>query len=322
MSRYKEIDLNSITPTSVEMRDSKVETGQMASVPYSGMTVKEFIAGLPPVLAAADFSFVVNKIADAKEAGKPVILMMGAHVIKVGLGPVVIDMMETGILSSIAFNGAGAIHDSELAYFGKTSEDVARFLSDGKFGMAKETAMILNTAADNAAEHELGLGESLGKKMAADKPPYAALSIAAAAYRLGVPLTVHVALGTDIVHQHPTARGESIGAASMRDFRIFANCVSEIGEGGVVLVFGSSVVLPEVFLKALTVARNIHGQIINFYTASFDMLRHYRPQVNVVTRPVQDGGRGVAITGHHELMLPLLSAGVKDVLAGRESAQV
>ena len=319
MSRYKEIDLSKITPTSIEDRDSKVETGQMAAVPQQGMKMSEFFSGLPPVLAAGDFKFIVEKIADAVINEKPVILMMGAHVIKVGLGPVVIDLMEQGILSSVAFNGAGAIHDSELAYFGKTSEDVGRFLKDGKFGMAKETAEILNSSADYAMENNLGFGEAVGGKITNDSPQYKNISITAAGFRLGIPVTVHVAVGTDIVHQHPGAKGMAIGDASMRDFRIFANVVSELGDGGVVLVFGSSVILPEVFLKALTIARNIHGEIINFYTANFDMIRHYRPWMNVVTRPVQQGGRGVAIVGHHEIMMPLLSAAVKEEMHKRKN---
>ncbi len=318
MSRYKEIDLSKITQTSIKERDSKVETDQMASVPQQGMKMSEFIDGLPPILAAGDFKFIVEKIVDAVIKKRPVILMMGAHVIKVGLGPIVIDLMEQGILSSIAFNGAGAIHDSELAYFGKTSEDVGRFLKDGKFGMVKETAEILNSSAKDAMDNSLGFGEALGKRITSDSPRYENISIVAAGFRLNIPVTVHVAVGTDIVHQHPDANGRAIGDASMRDFRIFANVVSGIGDGGVVLVFGSSVILPEVFLKALTIARNIHGEIINFYTANFDMIRHYRPQMNVVTRPVQNGGRGVAITGHHEIMLPLLSSAIKEEMHKRK----
>jgi len=317
MSKYKEIDITKITPVSVRTRDSKVENDQMASVPQPGMKLSDFIKGLPPVLASADFKFIVQKIADARMNDKPVLLMMGAHVIKTGLGPVIIDLMENGILQGIAVNGAGAIHDSELAYFGKTSEDVARFLKDGKFGMAKETADILNTSADLARKEKLGFGEALGKKVSEDSPEFINLSIFANAYRLNIPVTVHVAIGTDIVHQHPGANGDAVGDASMRDFRIFSELVSKIGDGGVVLVFGSSVILPEVFLKALTVARNIYGSIINFYTANFDMIRHYRPHMNVLTRPVQDGGRGVAITGHHEIMFPLLAAAVKEEMFSR-----
>jgi hypothetical protein len=257
---------------------------------------------------------LVDRIASARQNNKPVMLMMGAHVIKVGLNPILVDLMHCEVIQGIAFNGACAIHDSELAYFGTTSEDVAEALKDGSFGMAGETASLLNETARRGSKEELGFGEVLGKRIIEDRPPYASLSILGEAFRLNIPVTVHVAVGTDIVHQHPSADGAAIGDVSHRDFKIWSNQVSRIGDGGVVLLFGSSVILPEVFLKALTVARNINGKIENFTTANFDMIRHYRPRVNVVERPTESKGSGYDFVGHHEIMIPLLAAAIKEKL--------
>ena len=310
MSRYKEIDMRKVKTTAVQKRKSKVRVEESARPVEAGSSFQTFWESLPRVLASQDLAELVQKITQAVHRKKPVLFMMGAHVIKVGLSPVVIDLVEKGVIQGIALNGAGAIHDVELTYFGKTSEDVSSSVKDGQFGMAKETADILNQIVGK----ELGFGEALGKKIAEDNPPYFHQSILGSAYRLGIPVTVHVALGTDIVHQHPSANGAAIGEMSLRDFRIWANLVSQIGNGGVVLLFGSSVVLPEVFLKALTVARNVKGKIDHFTTASFDMIRHYRPQVNVVERPTQESGQGYSFIGHHEIMLPLLAAAIKESL--------
>ncbi len=311
MSRYREIDIQKVKSVSIRQRESKVRLEDMARPVDPDCSFRTFMTSLPGQLAGKDFISLVEKIVQAHRSEKPVLLMMGAHVIKVGLSAVIIDLLRSGLLKGIALNGAGAIHDVELAYFGKTSEDVASALKDGSFGMAKETAEILNTTAAGAVKETLGFGEALGKRICTERPANFSYSILGEAYSLGVPVTVHVAIGTDIVHQHASADGASIGEASIRDFRIWAELVAGIGGGGVVLLFGSSVILPEVFLKALTVARNIRGKVDHFTTADFDMIRHYRPRVNVVERPTQDGGTGFHFTGHHEIMMPLLVAAVK-----------
>jgi deoxyhypusine synthase len=236
--------------------------------------------------------------------------MMGAHVIKCGLSPIVIDLLKRGIISIVALNGAGAIHDVEAAYWGQTSEEVEKNLQDGTFGMSQDTAKILNETILLTKNRDLGFGEVLGKKISEDKPEFHHVSILANAYELDIPVTIHAAIGTDIVHQHHNADGAAIGERILRDFRFFAKIVSLIGNGGVVLNIGSSVVLPEVFLKALTVAKNLDHSIDNFFTANFDMIQHYRPQMNVIQRPTVSGGKGYNFTGHHELMIPFLSAAI------------
>ena len=315
MSRYTEIDLSKITPLSVKTRPSKLDADQLARPLPVGASVAHFLSSLPQTLAARDLTALVADLVSARRRGKPVILMMGAHVIKVGLGPLIIDLLSQGWISAIAVNGAVAIHDTELAAFGKTSEDVAEMLKDGRFGMSRETAALLNGAADRAAVKNWGLGEALGARLIDEKAPHLDYSVLAQAYRAGVPVTVHVALGTDIVHQHPGAHGAAIGEASLRDFRILAEQIRHLHDGGVVLLWGSAVVLPEVFLKALTVARNVAGPVERFVTAGFDMIPHYRPQVNVLERPIQNGGRSYRFTGHHEIMVPLLVAAWKEAMA-------
>jgi len=315
MSRYREADVGKVKTVSIRDRKNKVQAAQNARPLQPGSSFCAFLDGLPRILAGQDLHELADGIAAAVRSRKPVLLMMGAHVVKVGLSPLVVDLMEGGILSGIALNGAGAVHDVEMAYFGGTSEDVAESLKNGRFGMVKETSDLINRAVQVGSEARLGFGESIGKWMSENPPPFHRNSILGQAYRLGIPATVHVAVGTDIVHQHPTADGSAIGDTSLRDFRIFTHLVSEIG-GGVVLLFGSSVVLPEVFLKALTVARNIRGSVNGFVTANFDMVRHYRPRVNVVERPTQEGGKGYHFVGHHEIMMPLLALAVKEKLGG------
>jgi len=321
MSRYPEIDIRKIKTVSIRMRKSKIRKEEAAGCVKPGSSFAEFWESLPSILAGKDLKDLAARIVAAANRGKPVLLLAGAHVIKVGLSPVIIRLMEEGVLKGISLNGAGAIHDAELAYFGHTSEDVAEALREGRFGMVKETADILNHTVADARRERLGFGEALGRRILADGPPNAQLSILAQAYRLYIPVTVHVALGTDIVHQHPSADGAAIGDASLKDFRIFTELVSGLHNGGVVLLFGSAVILPEVFLKALTVARNIHKRVNRFTTANFDMIRQYRPGVNVVERPTRDGGVGYHFTGHHEIMLPLLAAAVLEALAGRRPSR-
>jgi len=321
MSRYREFDLKKIKTTSIRQRKSKIEVSQSAQPVSPGDSFVHFWESLPDVLAGRDLRHLVEAIVRAVDSKKPVLVMMGAHVIKVGLSPVINDLVENGIIQGLAMNGAGAIHDVELAYFGRTSEDVSRSLKNGRFGMARETAELLNHTVQNGNKKELGFGEALGKRIVEDHPEHHDLSILGRAYQRDIPVTVHVAMGTDIVHQHPSADGNAIGEASLRDFRIWTDGVSRIGNGGVVLLFGSSVILPEVFLKALTVARNVVGDITHFTTANFDMIRHYRPCVNLVDRPTREGGEGYTVMGHHEIMIPLLAAAVKEGLARKVSVK-
>lgn len=311
MGRYKEIPVDRVKTYSIQDRQSKVVFNSLAKPVGPDCSLDEFFDSLPDILSSKDLKELIGHIVSAKKNGKPILVMMGAHVIKTGLSPVLIDLIELGLIQGIAMNGAGAIHDTELAFFGKTSEDVAAALSTGEFGMAKETGDLLNETVLSALSNELGFGEAVGKRILKDNPDHVDLSLLAQAYKFEVPVTVHVAIGTDIVHQHPNANGAAIGEASLRDFRIFAGLVSRLDQGGIVLLFGSAVILPEVFLKALTVARNVCGSVTDFYTVSFDMIRHYRPSVNVLQRPTQDGGKGYQFVGQHEILIPLFAAGLK-----------
>ena len=307
---HDEIDLSGITTYQAIDRPSKVTTELEGRPLRPGLRVSEFLEGLPSVLKANDLKAVARAVADAKRAEKPVMVMFGGHVIKTGLAPVLAGLAGDGFITHLASNGAAAIHDTELARLGHTSEDVSVQLEDGSFGMAADTALLVNEAAKRAARGSEGFGEAVGAMLTEEKAPYVKRALIACAHRLNIPYTLHVALGTDIVHQHPTASGSAIGEASLRDFRIFAATVARIGGGGVVLNFGSAVIMPEVFLKALAVARNLGYPVRDFTTANFDMIQHYRPGVNVVQRPVATGGRGYTITGHHEIMIPLLAAAI------------
>ncbi len=315
MSKYPQIDLGKVRRYSIQQRYSKVHRESLARPHREGSSFADFFASLPDILVAHDLREFVDRIVTARRKNKPLIFMMGAHVIKVGLTPVLVDWMENDVVTCLAMNGAGIIHDTELALFGQTSEEVADGLADGSFGMARETGQFLNEAIQTAQEKQQGLGETVGQMLLEAKAPGASHSLLATAYRLSIPATVHVAVGTDIIHQHPDADGAAIGDASFRDFRIFAAHVAGLDDGGVVINFGSNVIMPEVFLKALTVARNIHGRVQDFFTANFDMFHHYRPRVNVVQRPTLLGGKGYQFVGHHEIMLPLLAAAVKEKLA-------
>jgi hypothetical protein len=259
------------------------------------------------MLAAADFAAVVGAIAAAKRADAGVVWGLGAHVIKTGLGPVLIDLMERGFVSAIATNGASIIHDFEIALAGATSEDVDEALGPGRFGMADETGRLLNGAINDGVARGLGFGQAVTAFLAAKQPQYARYSVLAAAARLEIPVTVHVAVGTDIIHMHPAASGAAIGEGSLRDFRYFVSSVARL-ERGVYLNCGSAVVLPEVFLKAVALARNRGIPLSGLTTVNLDFIRGYRPQTNVVTRPTAGTGRGYSLVGHHELMIPLLAA--------------
>jgi len=314
MPHYQQLSLSDVRTISIKSRKSKVKPGAFARVLRDPSTARlqEFIDSLPKILVGEELRDLVADIVKARKKNKPVILMMGAHVIKVGLSPIIIDLVKSGIVTHIAMNSAAAIHDVETAMWGHTSEDVAVNLMDGTFGMSRETGEFINKGLTvGMRESSQGYGEALGRKLLDKKARLRSLSVLAACYQAGVPVTVHAAVGTDIVHQQPTMDGAATGEMSFRDFKVFANSVKELRDGGVVLNIGSAVILPEVFLKALTVARNLGFKAKGFSTANFDMLRHYRPTVNVVERPTQRSGRGYQITGHHEIMIPLLAAMIK-----------
>ena len=242
----------------------------------------------------------------AYQREKAVIVMMGGHVIKCGLSPLLIALAERGVITGFAFNGASSIHDFEIALIGETSEDVSAYLQTGQFGMWEETGKLMNETIQHAADTGIGMGEALGKKLIALDAPYNTYSLLAAGIQLNIPITVHVAIGTDIIHQHPSANGAAIGEASFTDFRLLTELVTQLEDGGVVLNLGSAVILPEVFLKTLTIARNLGNTVSHFTAADFDMIQQYRPAENVVKRPTEMGGKGYTFTGHHELMIPLL----------------
>lgn len=308
------VDLSRVRTIPLETRDNKVALCQFARPPQAGRSFADFLASLPGILAGGDFRAVVNALVAAHRAGRPVIIGMGAHVIKCGLNPVLIDLMERRIVTAIALNGSGAIHDCEIALIGETSEDVAAGLKTGTFGMVKETGELLNRGINRVLERpDAGMGALLGDQLAAVRAPNQAYSLLAAGRRLNVPITVHVAVGTDIIHMHPSANGAAIGQATFNDFRILCAVVAEMS-GGVYLNIGSSVVLPEVFLKAFTVAQNLGADLQGFTTVNLDMIMHYRPGENVVRRPPTVGGKGYALIGRHELMVPLLAQAVVEEL--------
>jgi hypothetical protein len=309
--KHPEIDLSRVRTYALASRPSKVGVQALGRPVAAGASVAELLASLPDLLAARELREVAGELARRRRKGGRVLLGMGAHPIKVGLSPLIVDLMEQGMLAGVAMNGAGIVHDFELALAGHTSEEVAEQLADGSFGMAEETARFLNDAAREGAEAGIGLGEAVGGKLLAAAPPHARLSILAAGARLGVPVTVHVALGTDIVHMHPDADGAAIGETSLRDFRVLAEQVGGL-EGGAFVNLGSAVILPEVFLKALSLARNVGRIVDDVLTIDMDFNRQYRPLTNVVARPTLRGGRGLHLTGHHEIMFPLLCAALRE----------
>jgi len=305
--RYEPLDLAGAKTYPLASRPSIVGIADAARPWKAGGTFKAYLETLPNHLAVRSLRAVADAIHDAHRHGKPVLLGLGAHVIKVGLSPVVIDLVERGLVTAVALNGACAVHDFELATVGCTSEDVEAQLSEGDFGMAEETGRVLNEAAIDGARRGVGFGRALGDRLLAMRPPHLAHSLLGTCARLDVPCTVHVAIGTDIVHVHPRCDGAAVGATTHRDFRLLAAVVADLGDGGVYLNIGSAVLLPEVFLKALTLSRNLGHRVQDFVTANLDFIQHYRPTQNVVRRPVAKGGRGYALTGHHELLVPLLA---------------
>jgi hypothetical protein len=312
MSKYEKapLDFSALKTVSLTERGGKVKAADFA-LPYEkGAGLSGWLDSLPRILAGDSFRAVVEALLSARQSRRAILWGMGGHVIKCGLAPVLIDLMRRGYATGFAMNGSAAIHDFEIALAGHTSEDVEAVLPDGRFGAAEETGREMNRAISGGAAEGLGMGESLGRWLDLIAPPkYAASSLLLTAYRNAIPVTVHVAIGTDTPHTHPTADPAAIGEGTHRDFRLFAAQVVDLNEGGVYLNIGSAVVMPEVFLKAVSAVRNLGHPLAGFTTANFDFLQHYRPRVNVVERPhAQSGGKGYAITGHHELMIPLLAA--------------
>ncbi len=308
---YDDFDLSDIKTYPLKSRASKARAEDFARPADPGASFGAFVDSLPNILAAADFRAVVRAIAGARRAEAGVVWGLGAHVIKTGLGPVLIDLMERGFVSAIATNGAAVIHDFEVALVGATSEDVDEALGPGRFGMAEETGRLLNGAINDGVGAGLGIGQAVTRFLAAKQPQFAPSSVLAAAARLDIPVTVHIAIGTDIIHMHPAASGASLGEGSLRDFRYFVSNVARL-ERGVYLNCGSAVVLPEVFLKAVALARNRGIALAELTTVNLDFLRSYRAQTNVVARPTSGTGRGYSLVGHHEIMIPLLAAALKE----------
>ena len=310
---FKPLDFTKVRTYPIRKRFSKVRTSLLGKKINKGASVRAFLNGLPNILAVQSLQAIARKIADCHQRNKTVLLGMGAHPIKVGLSPLIIDFMERGIIDAIGLNGAGVIHDFELAYMGETSEDVAAALTDGSFGMGEETGAFINQAISEGAKHQLGIGAAVGQAIHAHRLPHKKLSILAAAAKLGIPVTSHVAIGTDIIHMHPKADGKALGECSLRDFHTLTAVVATLN-GGVYLNFGSAVILPEVFLKAVSLARNLGHPIKNLTTVNLDFLPQYRPLTNVVSRPTMNGGKGYHLTGHLEIMVPLLFAAILEEL--------
>ncbi len=312
MSVYEDlapIDLTDIHTYELGSRPSKITVDNFASVTTEGASLAEFLNSLPDVLAVRSLRSVADAVRSARVAGKPVIWGLGGHVIKTGLAPILIDLMDRGFVSAVAVNGSVLVHDTEIALVGFTSEDVDATLGKGDFGAARETGDILNNGAKTAGEHHIGLGESIGRELASVSPKFSDRSVLCAAYARRIPVTAHLTIGADIGHFHASADGAALGASSHTDFRLFCSIVRDMDDGGVYLNYGSAVTMPEIFLKAVTVVRNLGCGLRGITTANFDFIQPYRPLTNVVRRPVADrAGQGFAITGHHELTLPLLAA--------------
>jgi hypothetical protein len=316
MSKYgiKPFDLKRTQRYSLKNRSSKVGTQDFCRPFKKGGSLSEFLQSLPAILGAQKLRDLAISIIDARKNGKPVLWGMGGHVIKTGLSPIIIDLMDKGLVTSLAFNGSCLIHDFEIATIGSTSEDVDAQLQTGAFGMAEETGYEINQAINEGVSDGMGIGESLGRRLQRLNPAFSGYSLLLQAYLRKIPVTVHVTIGADIIHNHPNISPADTGEGSHRDFRLFAALVSNLNEGGVYLNCGSAVTLPEVFLKCITLVRNSGQPLQNFTTANLDFIQHYRPTENVVKRPVINGGRGIALTGHHEIMIPLLAAWLVELM--------
>ncbi len=311
--KIEPIDLSGVTTYPIAERTNKVLLERnFAGKVSSGMSVAALLAILPNQLGAESLNAVINAVVEARERDKPVVIAIGGHVIKCGLQPVLKELIEADIITAVAMNGSATIHDYEISLIGETSEDVCAVLHCGTFGMAEETGRDINRALKAGVAQGLGYGEALGRFIVESSNPHVSSSLLAACHNKGIPATVHVAVGTDIIHQHPECDGAVLGQATFTDFRLFTSLVSTLGDGGVFINIGSAVIMPEVFLKALSVAQNMGFHVDGFTTANFDMTQHYRPLQNVVRRPTAGNSRGLSITGHHEIMIPLLAAGILD----------
>ena len=306
--KFKQLDYEKLNTYSIKERKSKVSIDD-----FFNFNASNFIDSLPNILCGKSLKEIIDYCYKAKINNKKIVIAMGAHVIKVGLSPLIIELLKRGIVDLIAFNGAGIIHDTEIAMNGRTSEDVDSALKQGDFGMSEETSAFLNNAIIAGYKKGIGLGESIGEALEGSDFKYLNYSVIYNAYRYNIPVTVHVAVGTDIIHMSPSCSGEAVGETSLRDFKVFCNTIKEL-EGGVYFNIGSAVVLPEIFLKAVTLVRNLGYTLSEFVTVNLDFIRHYRPMTNVVTRPVSNGGKGYNLTGHHEIMLPLIFLNVLDKL--------
>jgi hypothetical protein len=315
MSKYKlkPLSPNKVKTYSLKSRKSKVNTQSFAKVLSGDEPIVSFVDSLPDILAGKDLKTFVGKVKKAKDRKKSIVFALGAHVIKVGLNPIFIDLVKSGWISGLALNGAGIIHDFEIAFAGQTSEDVAAQIKDGRFGMAKETGELLNRAINKGSKKNIGLGEAVGEMISSSNFPHKDLSLLSCAYDHNIPVTVHVAIGTDIIHFHPEVNGAAVGKTSLNDFFLFCSLVERLNGGGVYVNVGSAVVLPEVFLKAVSFIRNRGSDLKNFSTAVFDFNLHYRPLENVVRRPVTNKKDGFYFIGHHEIMIPLLAASLKSL---------
>ena len=312
MSIYENLqptDFNNIKTYELASRPSKVTVEDFAEPINAGDSLKVFLNKLPNILAVQSIREIAKQIKRAKNLGKPIVWGIGGHVVKTGLAPVIVDLMRKGFVSAIASNGSVLVHDTEIALVGFTSEDVDATLGAGDFGAARETGELLNTAAKKGMRDRLGLGEAMGREVLAQSPANAEKSLLCQTYENKIPFTAHLAIGADIGHFHASCDGAALGATTHTDFKLFCSIVRELNGGGVYLNVGSNVILPEIFLKAVTVARNLDFSLEDFTTANFDFIQSYRPNTNVVRRPTAGGaGRGFSVTGHHELMIPLLAA--------------
>lgn len=305
----KPIDLEKINTYELASRPSKVTLKDFSQVVGAADSLKTFLDKLPNILAVKSLREIAAQIRRAKDLRKPIVWGIGGHIIKTGVAPILIDLLKRGFVSAIVSNGSVLVHDTEIALVGFTSEDVDATLGSGDFGAAKETGEILNAAAKSGMKDGLGLGEAMGREIIAQNPPHAQFSLLCQTYQNQIPFTAHLAIGADIGHFHASCDGAALGATSHTDFKLFCSIVRELDGGGVYLNLGSAVILPEIFLKAVTVVRNLGYPLTDFTTANFDFIQHYRPQTNVVRRPTANGaGRGFSITGHHEIMIPLLAA--------------
>lgn len=317
MSRYKvrPYDLSGVKTYPLKSRTSKVTVDLFCRPHKKGESVAAFLQNLPAILAAENLKDLADAIISARKKGKNIIWGMGGHVIKTGLSPILIDLMDRGLISALAFNGSCVIHDFEIALNGSTSEDVGTQLQRGSFGMAEETGREINQAISNGAADGLGIGESLGRFLDNENPPFGKYSLLHQAYIRSIPVTVHVTIGADIIHNHPSISPAAVGEGTHHDFRLLASLIEGLNDGGVYLNCGSAVTLPEVFLKCITLVRNSGSKLQNFTTANLDFIQHYRPTENVIKRPVGNEGRGIPITGHHEIIIPLLAAWLVELSA-------